>query len=729
MKRIFFTGVIVLLLCVPAAAQWPSNNLLNLTVSAAQDTQWEARIAADGFGGAVIVWQDRRSLTHDWEIYAQRVSAYGDTMWQKDGVPVCQGWDDQIRPQLVTDRLAGGAIIVWDDYRNGNCDIYAQWIDPDGDPVWTVDGVPVCTTSGEQSHAQLVPDDYDGVIVAWEDLRGGDIDIYAQRIDQNGDPVWSTNGAPVCSIASNQANPLIVSDHSHGAVIAWEDDRGFDTDIYAQRIDDSGMSLWAQDGDTVVIAQDYQRISSMITDGMEGAIIAWDDPRADGFQYDIYVQRIDYNGDPAWLPADGLPVCTLASQQERSQMIPQGSGGAIIVWEDFRGGDYRDIYAQRIHFAGIPFWEEDGVLICGAAWDQALPQICADESGGAIITWYDFRLLDDKDIYAQRIDSTGTILWAPDGVPVGYSSSNTRNPKICSDWDGGAIIVWDEDRGQGSDYDIYAQRVNHNGTLGPVPHIVSVTDVPNDQGGYVAVLWDRSYLDDEAYGEITEYSVWRKYPPGSKGEVPGETWDGTLPDEIRPGIIRRIQTKDKSGAVKDDFWELMGKVRAHFWEGYAFIAETLDDSSAAGVPYFSYLISAHTDDPFAFWDSQEDSGYSVDNVNPAKTQLTAQPATGGKSPATTIWLSWEEVTAGVDGSPETDSLLYRVYFDTGPDFTPGPGNLLATTKDLEYSHSDSRIGDPATNLYYAVTAVDGGDNESEASNVVGEFDKRLTRVK
>jgi hypothetical protein len=412
------------------------------------------------------------------------------------------------------------------------------------------------------------------------------------------------------------------------------------------------------------------------------------------------------------------------------RLIPHGSGGAIVAWEDRRegGGDY-NIYAQRIHPAGVPFWTEDGVVICNAGGSQNLPQICSDGAGGAIITWLDWRIWDDSDIYAQRVDSTGAVLWSPNGVPVGYSSYSTEWPQICSDWLGGAIITWDEDRGMGSDYDMYAQRVNHNGTLGPVPHIVSITDVPNDQGRYVAILWDRSYLDDEDYEEITEYSIWRKYPPESKGEIHGETWDGTLPDEIRPGIFRRIERTDKFGQVKDDFWELMGKVRAHFWEGYAFIAETLEDSSGGSLPYFTYLVSAHTNDQFIFWDSAEDSGYSVDNVSPAKTQLMAQPVSGGKSPVNTIWLSWDEVNTGMDGSPEADSIRYRIYFDTAPDVVPGPGNLLTTTKNLGYLHDDARIGDPATNLYYVVTAVDGSDNESDASNVVGEFDRRLRATK
>jgi hypothetical protein len=122
-----------------------------------------------------------------------------------------------------------------------------------------------------------------------------------------------------------------------------------------------------------------------------------------------------------------------------------------------------------------------------------------------------------------------------------------------------------------------------------------------------------------------------------------------------------------------------------------------------------------------FYDSDTDSGYSVDNVNPAPTQLTIQ-FTGGPN---TISLLWDQVTQGVDGSLELGSMVYRIFADTDPYFTAAPGNLLTTTSLLSYDHTDPRIGDPAVNLFYIVTARDGSDNESGVSNLVGEVDYSL----
>jgi hypothetical protein len=310
-------------------------------------------------------------------------------------------------------------------------------------------------------------------------------------------------------------------------------------------------------------------------------------------------------------------------------------------------------------------------------------------------------------------------LWPFNGEGICTAEGYQDYPQLVADGSGGAIITWQDYR-SGSDYHVYTQRV-----IGPVPRIVSINDVPDDQGREVSILWDRSYLDDPQYMLITDYAIWRKYPQGSKIESFGVEWDGSLPKSPAQRVYLRREREDG----KTEYWELIGTVEASYLEGYAYIAPTLEDSSASGAPYFSFFVSANTADPFVHWPSDPDSGYSVDNINPAKTQVTAIAAGGAKGAVNTIWLAWDQVTTGVDGSPEQGSIQYRIYYAEEPDFTPGPGNLLTSVSGLRYAHTDGRIGDPAANLYYLVTVNDGSDNESAVSNRVGEFDRSLSAAK
>jgi hypothetical protein len=91
-------------------------------------------------------------------------------------------------------------------------------------------------------------------------------------------------------------------------------------------------------------------------------------------------------------PRTNLAVCTAKGNQERPAIITDGSGGAIVVWEDQRGGGW-DIYAQHVLSSGTvdPAWPGDGTIICPAPGDQRRPEPVSDGARGAIVAWEDAR--------------------------------------------------------------------------------------------------------------------------------------------------------------------------------------------------------------------------------------------------------------------------------------------------------------------------------------------------
>lgn len=450
-------------------------------VSRATRNQKSPKIISDGAGGAIIGWEDYRGGNYS-DIYVQRVNSNGDTLWTRDGVAVCTATDNQERPRLVSDG-AGGAIITWQDYRSGSAyDIYARRVDLNGHVLWTANGIAVCTATDYQDFPEIVSDGAGGAIITWEDFRSGSTyDVYSQRLDSNGNVKWTTNGVAVCTAAGYQYYPRIVSDGAGGAIITWEDWRnGSDSDIYAQRLDSNGNVKWTLDGVAVCVATDHQSGQEIISDGAGGAIITWQDYH--GGSDDIYAQRIGPNGNAIWV-ANGVAVCTADYAQIEPQIAPSGSGGAIITWEDGRNED--DIYAQRVGSNGNALWIANGIPVCTAGFGQNYTQIVSDGARGAIIVWQDYRSNSETDIYAQRVDSTGAASWTSNGVSICTTSGYQYYPQIISDGVGGAIITWEDYRG-GSGSDIYVQRVDQNGSViaveGPVhgPSCVSLEqNVPN----------------------------------------------------------------------------------------------------------------------------------------------------------------------------------------------------------------------------------------------------------
>ncbi len=460
-------------------------------ISNASANQQVAQICSDGAGGAIITWRDYRN--GDWDIYAQKINSTGNVQWTADGVAICTESDDQQLAQICSDG-AGGAIITWRDYRTGsNEDIYTQKIDSSGNIQWTANGTAICTQGNTQTDPQICSDGAGGAIITWDDSRsaGG---IYAQKILSSGGVQWTADGKLICSITAS--NPQICSDGAGGAIITWVDTRFGDMDIFAQKILTNGSIQWTTNGEIISTASLEQNNPQICSDGAGGAIITWQDMET-GPTFDIYAQRISSIGNIQWVP-NGTAICTEIDWQQTPQICSDGAGGAIITWNDYRPAADCDIYAQKILTNGSIQWTTNGTAICTAYNIQGSPQICSDGAGGAIITWKDYRAPTNIDIYTQKINSSGSLQWTADGKAICTVSENQDSPQICSDGAGGAIITWSDYR-SGNNYDIYAQKI----ITDAIPTSNHPDDISTTMDGSETIAW--ALYDDWDGGK---YRVW-----------------------------------------------------------------------------------------------------------------------------------------------------------------------------------------------------------------------------
>ncbi len=471
--RARFPWALMVCLCAtPSLAQWSGDQTTNNPICTSTGNQRLPSITGDSADGAIIAWQDHRNGYAD--IYVQRMDRTGAAEWAVNGIALSMAALAQEYPMLVGDG-AGGAIVTWEDNRPGgfNRDIYARRVTASGTVQWAADGLGICVLAGTQGKPQIVSDGGGGAIITWEDGRGTNYDIYAQRVDSLGVVQWTPNGVAVCTAVTAQRRPMIVTDGAGGAIITWYDQRGGDNDVYAQRISSAGVAQWTPNGVAISTESSFQIYPNIVSDGSGGAIIAWQDYRR-GSSSDIYAQKIDGAGAAQWT-AGGDSVCVAADYQEAPVLAGDGSGGAIIAWNDKRSGAGYDVYAQRLDAAGVGLWAADGTLVSGAAYDQAVAAIARDGAGGAVITWQD-RRTDGYyyDIFAQRLDTTGIGQWAANGVAVSTAADSQTLPAILGDGAGGAVVVWEDYRVNPS-WDIYASRIGADGTLG-APLVVGVAD-------------------------------------------------------------------------------------------------------------------------------------------------------------------------------------------------------------------------------------------------------------
>jgi hypothetical protein len=444
---------------VPALAR--ANSALNVPVVVIAGEQSEPATVSDGSGGAIVVWQDFRGGA-DADIYAQRIGPDGVPLWGYGGVAICTAPAFQTLPHIISDG-AHGAIIGWSDYRNVNGDIYVQRVDASGQPLWTPDGVPICDDTEAQLGVEIVADGAGGVIAVWEDFRAsGDGDLFAQRIAASGVPYWALNGVPVSQSAGSQTGPALTTDGAGGLIVIWRDQRtSIAGDLYGQRITGAGAMAWAVEGIPVCGATGGQYDVQLVADGAGGAIASWSDER-DANVAKIFAQRIGPQGAGVWT-TNGVAVGASAAYQLFPVMVADGAGGAVIAWEDSRSDTTVDIYAQRLGSDGLARWAAGGVRLCDADGYEALPAIAADGAGGVIVAWQDQRAAAD-DIFAQRLDGDGARLWGAAGTAVSIAPGVQLAPAVAADGLGGALFAWYDARS--ADWDIYAQHVDAAGSAG-----------------------------------------------------------------------------------------------------------------------------------------------------------------------------------------------------------------------------------------------------------------------
>ena len=691
MKQFFAFAFFLFVGLSVSNAQWSDNTNVNTPVSTALNDQNAPLSVSDGAGGVIVAWQDYRNDTAD--IYAQRLNAAGTPLWTINGVPIVTGDSVQILSGIVSDG-AGGAIVMWLDTRNMNLDVYAQRVNASGAVLWTTNGVAVCTATGNQASPAITSDGFGGAIITWQDPRSGSFDIYAQRINSSGVAQWTIDGIAISTAPNDQAYPAIASDGAGGAVIAWQDARnGVDWDIFAQRINSSGSLQWgtAATGDSLATTAGDQMYPVILGDGSGGAIVTWTDTRND--PGDIYAQRLNSSGVSQWTK-NGTVVSAATGIQRYPKLVSDGAGGAVIAWQDDRVGT-NNIYAQRVNAAGAVLWTQNGNSVCVASGNQELPALTSDGTGGAIITWEDFRSASNYDIYAQRVSASGLSLWTNNGVLVSGLPNDQWLPVIVGTNAAGAIITWQDARSGPSD--IYAQMIGWNGALGNgTAYIRAIRDVKADQGGEVEVLFHASPYDVWPDETISYYKIWR----GVK--LNGSTLSKVGVKYSRKTVLRSSSASPSINSTAADtiYWQYAGEVQANYLPAYSESTSTLSDSTAQGIPYYYFMISTYTGSG-AYWDSPVDSGYSVDNLPPAIVANVVGSTSSG-----TETLHWSANT-------DKDLAGYQVYRSATPGFNPLVMAPYATTTDTTYTDAN------ATGLlYYAVLAVDIHGNLSAKSNEV-----------
>ncbi|MEO6870080.1 MAG: hypothetical protein ABI168_10570 [Ginsengibacter sp.] len=404
------------------------------------------QVISDGSGGAFIAWDGGTAGN---QAFVQHISSTGAQLWTAGGIALSSNGYSA----FICKDGSGGIIVAWSDDQYDPVNLfprtYAQRISSAGATMWAAGGIRVLNTSSFDGCTGIISDGSGGAIITMLDLRNdvynsvtkesSNIDIYAQRLSSLGVNQWSSAGVPVCTNTNNQvaqyaygSHNYIVSDGAGGAIISWEDYRNdanngnsspYNGDIYAQRLNASGVAQWSTNGVVVCNQASDQYELYMMPDGASGAVFTWQDERS-GFG--IYTQKLNSSGVVQWT-ANGKAVASTSFYLDFNAAADESGTDFLITWAQSANSP-EDITAQKVVISDGSFLWGTGTLACGRADGQRQPSITNNGAGGAIITWTDDRSLND-DIYANRILANGSL-------PVNFIdfSANLQGSDVRLDW-------------------------------------------------------------------------------------------------------------------------------------------------------------------------------------------------------------------------------------------------------------------------------------------------------
>jgi hypothetical protein len=287
------------------------------------------------------------------------------------------------------------------------------------------------------------------VLLAWQRREAGTHSIYIRILQRNG---TAGEAIPVQQVQADGMIPASGRCTRDGVLVAWQDYRNGNADVYARRIGGEGLphgpELLINDDGTSAI----QGGPSVAKDNRNGHLLLWPDNRHDG-TWKFYCRRLDGRARPNALvdSAQRKAMTTVVNA------VCISEDTAYVFWKDYRAGDsniYRRIAdLDRGTFSSAERINDDA----GDRW-QRLVVAAGDGKGNVVACWEDYRNTENNqrgDIFLQVFNRDGT----PRGRNIKVNDRDDRiarkMPAIAMDADGWYLLLWHQ--GEHGTFDIAGQ--------------------------------------------------------------------------------------------------------------------------------------------------------------------------------------------------------------------------------------------------------------------------------
>jgi hypothetical protein len=288
--------------------------------------------------------------------------------------------DERSSAAFLTDSTV---LVAWQRSGNGGSTVKASVLHRDGSVTAAFD-------VSDESAPGMMPaagrNAAGEIAVAWQDYRNGDVDIYAQRFDAMARPVGANVRINDDNSQAMQGQPHIAADNGATVLLIWPDNRDDGAwKFYYQRFG------FPEARNVLIDSAQRKAMTTVISGvclGIDSAVFAWKDYR-EGHS-NIYLRRADL-GSGTLSSAERINDDTGERWQRLASIDGNGKGNVVCCWEDYRNTEINqrgDIYLQVFARDGarigvnLKVNDREDRITC------KMPIIVMDVDGWSLVIWH-----------------------------------------------------------------------------------------------------------------------------------------------------------------------------------------------------------------------------------------------------------------------------------------------------------------------------------------------------
>lgn len=265
--------IILLALSFRVLAQWSTDPAVNNAISDLSGEQVIPKIAICPNGNIYVAFLSNQ--TGFYNVRLQKLDSQGNELWAHNGILISDNpTDSWVTDWDMTADVNNHAVIAYNDTRNGNMNVYGYRISPDGTFVWGANGIALSNNTAFNAAPKVTTTASGNAIFAWT----SDDVIIMQRVNAAGAKQWGDNGITLSS-TNSLSWPQLLPVGTDDFIMKYFDDEGsppYPTrHVYAQRYNSSGTAVWSA---PAVISEaggisSWTQIFPFVNDGSDGFLL------------------------------------------------------------------------------------------------------------------------------------------------------------------------------------------------------------------------------------------------------------------------------------------------------------------------------------------------------------------------------------------------------------------------------------------------------------------------